>query len=129
MNTEESNATCSDMPAGSVPCRRASSALAALATESVLAVDCLTTPRPTAELPLTRSTLRSSRAPRRPRRGGGGGGAGGPAAVDPQAHGVAPLAADDHRGDAGQRLHAVGDIAVGVIRELERRVAGAPPAH
>jgi len=39
-----------------------------------------------------------------------------PVAVDPQAHGVAPLAADDHRGHAGQRFHPVGDVAVGVVR-------------
>ncbi len=46
-----------------------------------------------------------------------------PVAVDPQAHRVAALAADDHRGDPGQGLQPVGDIAVGVVGELERAVA------
>ncbi len=43
-----------------------------------------------------------------------------PLAVDPQAHRVLALAADDHRGDPGQRLQSVGDVAVDVIREFER---------
>ncbi len=65
MKIDESNATASVMPSGSVPCRRTISALTACATESVLAVDCLTTPSPTAGLPFTRRMLRSSSAPSR----------------------------------------------------------------
>jgi len=63
MKTDESKATCSDMPCGRLPLSFSISDLAAFATESVLAVDCLTTPSPTAGLPLTRSRLRSSSAP------------------------------------------------------------------
>ena len=47
-------------PAGSAALMRGSCAFTARATDSVLAVDCLTMPRPTAGWPLTRTTLRSS---------------------------------------------------------------------
>ena len=45
-----------------------------------------------------------------------------PVAVQPQPHGVAPLAADDHAGHPRQRLQAVHDVAVGVIGDLQRAV-------
>ncbi len=65
MKIDESNATSSFMPAGSPERTFSISAFAACATDRVLAVDCLTMPRPTPGWPLRRMTLRSSSAPRR----------------------------------------------------------------
>jgi hypothetical protein len=63
MKIELSKPTRICMPSGSAASMRGSSALTARATSSVLAVDCLTMPRPTAARPLTRTILRSSSAP------------------------------------------------------------------
>ncbi len=45
--------------------------------------------------------------------------------IEPDAHGVAPLAADLDLGDAGDVLHPVGDEAVGEIGQLKRVVSRA----
>ena len=58
MKTDESNATSSFMPSGSVARIFSISAFATVATESVLAVDCLTMPRPTPGWLFLRITLR-----------------------------------------------------------------------
>jgi len=63
MKIELSKPICSCMPSGRFACSRGSSALIAWATARVLAVDCLTMPRPTAARPLTRTMLRSSSEP------------------------------------------------------------------
>ena len=43
--------------------------------------------------------------------------------IEPYPHGIAALAADDDRGDAGQGLQLVGHHAVGVVGDFQRRLA------
>ena len=62
-NTERSKATWMRMPSGRPSRMRGSISFTAWPTLRVLALDCLTMPRPTAGLPFTRTALRSSSAP------------------------------------------------------------------
>ena len=40
-------------------------------------------------------------------------------AIEPNAHGIAPIAREPHARHAGQRREPVHDVALGVVRELE----------